>query len=80
MVEFSSLLLSLNPIKSRKLKVSRSQNKIVELKLFPKNKQVNLFYGKSFGSTILFRDLLTFTKRYEKSFFLSVKVEAQTKI
>ena len=44
MVEFSSLLLSLNPIKSGKLKVSRSQNKIVEPELLPKNKRTNLFF------------------------------------
>ena len=43
------------------LKVSRSRNKIVEPYLNSlKNERTNLFFGKSYCSTILFWDLLTF--------------------
>ena len=52
-----------------RLKVSESRNKIVEPKLLPKNEKKRTqdtilsgsFIGRSFGSTIMFRDLLTFS-------------------
>ena len=44
------------------LKVSRSRNKIVELQILPKTKFVRSFFGRICGSTILFRDLLTFNQ------------------
>ena len=59
------------------IKVSRSRNKIVETQLLPNqtNKFVCFFcsfYGRSYYSTILFRDLLTFTSYYLIFSFLPI--------